>query len=135
MTLVYARKDVDGFWWQAFNPHSRRLFLFWYILFVNCICVISLCTGKKDNESFEFSPGLSFFLSVYLACPLHKICFYWDKYIVNKWQWLLPWYTVHTYQSIYNDFLQIPISIKAISHIALNPSRRCLTCGAKWTFF
>ena len=23
---------------------------------------------------------------------------------------------------------------KAISHITLNPSRRCLTCGAKWTF-
>ena len=23
---------------------------------------------------------------------------------------------------------------KAKSHIALNPSRRCLTCGAKWTF-
>ena len=24
--------------------------------------------------------------------------------------------------------------IKGKSHIALNPSRRCLTCGAKWTF-
>ena len=23
---------------------------------------------------------------------------------------------------------------KGISHIALNPSRRCLTCGTKWTF-
>ena len=23
---------------------------------------------------------------------------------------------------------------KGKSHIALNPSRRCLTCGAKWTF-
>ena len=26
------------------------------------------------------------------------------------------------------------IYTKGKSHIALNPSRRCLTCGAKWTF-
>ena len=35
---------------------------------------------------------------------------------------------------LYQFMLHLPIRPKGKSHIALNPSRRCLTCGAKWTF-
>ena len=30
--------------------------------------------------------------------------------------------------------LRLLDAAKGKSHIALNPSQRCLTCGAKWTF-